>query len=211
MSASATVSFAAPVSIDVWMEFASARDICYSPRTIGQSTFYGGGAEISLEGEGSLDEEPDGSIDWSSARPPTSFRSVSLRVLHGADVEVFVETVHTIYSGLAGVAVTRSVELDSFLVSLPVLHPLDRHDDLLPTDMVEGWAFVEGGYEATVQSGGARIACDGNLWSLHIDGILRAKSRELNDVFAFAGRCDWNWWHGERPERRQAQAALTGR
>lgn len=211
MSASATVSFAAPISIDAWMEFASARGIRYSPRTIGQSTFYGGGAEISLEGEGSVDEEPDGSIDWSSARPPLSFRSISLRVLHGADVEVYAETVHAVYSGLAGVAVTRSVELDSFLVDLPVVHPIDKHDDLLPTDMVEGWAFVDGGYESTVQSGSARLVRDGDLWNLHIDGILRAKSRELNDGFAFAGRCDWNWWHGERPERRQPQAALTGR
>ncbi|MCV9963677.1 hypothetical protein OIU34_17390 [Pararhizobium sp. BT-229] len=211
MSTYATVSFASPISIDVWMEFAFARDIRFSPNTIGQNTFYGGGAEISLEGKGSVEEGPDGRIDWSSARPPMSFQSISLKVLHGADIEVFVETVNAVYSELAGVAVTRNVELDSFLVGLPVVHPIDKHDDLLPTDMVEGWAFVDGGYEATVQSGNARIGRDGDLWNLHIDGILRAKSRELNDGFAFAGRCDWNWWHGERPERRLARAALTGR
>jgi hypothetical protein len=184
--------------------------IRFSPNTIGQNTFYGGGAEITLEGKGSVEEAANGTINWSSARPPMSFRSVSLKVLHGADIETFVDTVNSVYSKFESIAVNRDVELDSFLVDLPILYPIEKGDDLLPTDMVEGWAFVDSGYVASVQSGQAQVIRNDDLWCLHIDGILRAKTRELNDIFALAGRCDWNWWQGERPERKQPQAMLTG-
>jgi hypothetical protein len=212
MSILASIYFTSPVSIDAWMKIAFARDIRFSPNTIGQSTFYGGGAEVSLDGEGTVERRPDGSIDWASAKPPLSFSEISLKLLHGADVDTFVETVKSVYHELSGVSVSRDVELESFLVDLPIICPIEEYDDLLPTDMVEGWVFANGGYEAKVKSGNARIARDGDLWSLHIEGILRAKVRELNDAFAFAGRCDWRYWHGERPEQpKPKQAALPGR
>ncbi|MCS4089737.1 hypothetical protein [Rhizobium sp. BK176] len=212
MSIVASVYFAVPVSIDDWMKLAFARDIRYSPNTVGQSTFYGGGAEVSLAGNGTVGRRPDGSFDWMSAKPPLSFSKVSLTLMRGADVNTYVETVKAVYHELSGAHVTSDVELESFLVDLPIVSPIDKYDALLPTDVVEGWAFVDDGYEAKVQSGTARIARDGDLWSLHVEGILRAKVRELNDGFAFAGRCDWRYWHGERPEQpKQKQAALPGR
>ncbi|MBY3433253.1 hypothetical protein HFN89_03625 [Rhizobium laguerreae] len=211
MSIVATVDFAAPVKIEDWMTFAFARDIRFSPQTVGQNTFYGGGAEIRLDGEGTVKEAPDGRYDWASVKPPLSFSRISLKLLHGAGVETFVETIKAVYTDLGGLNVTRDVEMESFLVDLPLVSPIDKYDDLRPTDMVEGWVFVGDAYEAVVQSGTARIARDGDFWSLHVDGILRAKVRELNDGFAFAGRCDWRYWHGDSPERRPKQAALPGR
>lgn len=200
---------ATPVSIDHWMKLAFERDFRFSPQTIGQNTFYGGGAEITLGGEGTVERRADGSYDWMSAKPPLSFSRMTMTLRHGADIATFVETVKTVYDALEGVTVTRDVELESFLVDLPLVSAIDKYDDLRPTDMVEGWAFVDEGYEAAVQSGHARIASDGDLWSLHIDGVLRAKVRELNDGFAFAGRCDWRYWHGDMPaEPRPKQAAL---
>jgi hypothetical protein len=176
---------------------------------MGQNTFYGGGAEISLDGEGTVERRADGSYDWLSAKPPVSFSRISLTLRHGADIGTFVETVKAVYEALEGVTVDRDVELESFLVDLPLVSPIDEYDDLRPTDMVEGWAFVDDGYEASVQSGSARITRDGDLWSLHIGGILRAKVRELNDGFAFAGRCDWRYWHGDMPaEFRPKQPTL---
>lgn len=211
MSTCATVTFANLVSIEDWMTFAAERDIRYSQNTVGQSTFYGGGAEIRLGNKGTVRELADGRIDWATARPPEFFPKVVLTFLHGADLGMFCDTIRAVYATFPGVSVTRDVELDSFLVDLPLTQGIEKHDDLLPTDMVEGWAFAADGYEAPVQSGNARIARDGELWSLHIDGILRAKTRELNDAFAFAGRCDWSWWHGEMPEQKQKQAALPRR
>lgn len=191
------------------MAFCGPRGISFSPATCDQTYFYGGGAEIDLEGKGHLPlKRRDGSPDFENASPPSVFRALTMKVRHGATFEEAAETARQMFAALPVASVNRSVELDAFLVDLPLTLEIEKGDDLLPTDMVEGWRFQDGGYEANVESGEARIHSEGGLWRLSVDGVARVSTRELNDAFAYAGRCDWRWWYGPKPASMNKAGAL---
>lgn len=191
------------------MDFCGPRGISFSPRTMTQNYFYGGGGEIALDGRGELRRLADGRLDFDGATPPMSFERLSISVRHGATFEEAAETVNAMFSELPVLSVDCSVELQAFVTHLPMTCEIEKGDDLYPTDMVEGWVLRDAGYEASVQSRQARIVEGDGLWRLSVSGIPRASARQLNDLFAFAGRCDWTWWQGVRPEREaEAVAAL---
>lgn len=217
MSSDVFFEFDRVVTISEWLDFAASNDITYSPNTVGQSTFYAGATEVRLPGgqvfhvsgvsvrldrEGTVADSGSGRIDWSTARPPQTFKRLSVSVGFGSPVAALGELLGAL-AAWEPATIGCSPELDHFCVEIPrrvELEPGERLE-IMSTDYPGGWTFAGGEYSARVQSGEAVISPgDAGRWSLSVSGVRRASFRDLDSAFAFAGRCDWDWWEGARPE-----------
>jgi len=192
MSSSVYITLDNPVNIDRWAQICEKYRIVYSPQTIGGRTFYYGGhgcVEITIGDYSSVEKLPE------------YFSKITVSSFYMKNLEAIAEVVHCIIAELNG-TINAASELEHLLVDLPSTYlPGDDYDaeDLEVTDFPEGWqALGVTSLSARVSAGQATIYRSDGLYRLEIDGIKRASFWRLQQAMAFAGRCDWRFWCGEK-------------
>jgi hypothetical protein len=193
--------FDAPVAIDEWAQFCEKNLITFSPNTVGQNTFYSqsgtGQVEISLNEEGSVDKTATG-YRWETARPPLQFTGLTVSSYHGcnyAEIGNIARNIASVFPCL----VSSSPELAHEIVDLDHKFDITDYDDCyLSTDFPEAWTRVGDTMTARVDGGLAKLDL-GEKVVFSLYGIKRATFRDVNTAIAYAGRCNWDWWYGDRP------------